>query len=115
MLTPFSWNNEHYNYHSYVGAGHWIYRKLKEVDNNAQYGRVLVTNGHKWCLFEIHSDHVKKTDFFVPKMPEKGKEGAFVDDWYHVQAILGLIRFSLGGILNRYRRQQSSLWKKLQN
>jgi hypothetical protein len=92
---------EDYNVASAVGVGLWLLSHSLIKDQDYNYVRVFQTNGHEWVLYEINEKIVKKTKFFSPKVKGTKQENykpKFYDDYYHIQAVIGLIRYSLSKI-----------------
>lgn len=66
-------------------------------NQDIEFVRAFHTNGHEWCLYEIHENYVKRTSFFKPKMVSVpiNYTPKFYDDYSHIQAVIGLIRFAM--------------------
>jgi hypothetical protein len=65
------------------------------------------TDGHRWKLYEIHRTHVKKSKFFTPnpdsrinnkflKSVKATRDPRFFDDYEHMLAVIGMLRFAMG-------------------
>ena len=94
----FDINREDYNIASAVGVGLWLLAHSIVKDKDVNYVRIFQTNGHDWVLYEINQSIVKKTKFFTPKIkvaPINHYKPRFYDDYYHIQAVIGLIRYAL--------------------
>jgi len=93
---------ETFNINQVVGTAMWLLSHSKIPDPDMQFIRLFHTNGHKWCLYEVHEQYVKKTKFFTPSSigvrKDPNKLLKFYDDYNHMQTILGLIRFALSNI-----------------
>ena len=94
---------DNFNVSQVVGTAMWILSHSKIPDPDLQFVRLFHTNGHKWCLYEVHEQYVKRTKFFIPSVVgerrDKSKLIKFFDDFNHIQNILGLIRFALSKLL----------------
>ncbi len=95
---------ERYNNAQIVGIAYSLLKnyKINYSDNQIEYVKALQTNGHDWCLFEIHEHLVKRTNFFRPSLPLSLRNDSnnqympkFYDDFDHIRAVLGLIRYAL--------------------
>lgn len=90
---------EDFNENQIIGTALWLLSHSKIPDADLQFIRLLHTNGHKWKLYEVHEQYVKKTKFFNPSVIGVRKDPTklvkFFDDYNHIQTILGLIRFAL--------------------
>jgi hypothetical protein len=86
-----------------VGTAYCLLKnyKLNFNSKDVEYVRAFQTNGHEWCLFEVHENYVKKTNFFSPQKKNKSQNdySRFYDDYNHIQAVIGLIRFALSNNL----------------
>ncbi len=82
-----------------VGTAYCLLKnyQLNFDSNEVEYVRAFHTNGHQWCLYEVHENYVKKTNFFTPQKLTHNKNSypRFHDNYNHIQAVLGLIRFAL--------------------
>jgi hypothetical protein len=74
--------------------------------------KAIQTNGHEWCLFEVHEDYVKKTTVFKPNMIARPKNYTpkIFDDFEHLKAVLGLIRYGLSKLLNNKSQILKITW-----
>lgn len=90
-------NYEVYNVNKLVGTCLALLNHSMAVDSSIQHVRGFFTNGHEWALYEVHKEYVKRTNFFRPKYRGKDKYyfAKFFDDFEHIKAILGLIRYAL--------------------
>jgi len=93
---------ERYNNAQIIGIAYCLLRNFKfNYGDDIQYVKAIQTNGHEWCLFEVHEHYVKKTNFFKPKMinPPLDYMPKFFDDYNHIKSALGLIRYAMSMFL----------------
>ncbi len=90
-------NYEVYNINQLIGVSLAILNISSVTDPTIDHVRSFFTNGHEWALYEVHKDFVKRTNFFRPNYKGKDKyyTPKFFDDYDHIRAILGLIRYAL--------------------
>lgn len=97
---------ERFNQAQIVAIGYSLLTNCKLLKSDdgeeVQHIRALHTNGHDWALYEIHDNFVKKTNFFKPKVHNRDADyyPRFYDNYNHMQAVLGLIRYALSIIIN---------------
>ncbi len=93
---------ERYSNAQLIGMAHCLLQNFKinyakNDSNDTQFIKAIQTNGHDWCLLEIHEHYVKKTNFFRPSMmnPPSGYVPKIFDDYNHIRTVIGLIRYAL--------------------
>jgi hypothetical protein len=90
-------NYEIYNVNQIVGSSLALLEISSGIDSTIDHVRSFFTNGHEWALYEVHREYIKRTNFFRPNYKGKDKyySAKFYDDYDHIKAILGLIRYGL--------------------
>jgi hypothetical protein len=92
---------ERYSNAQIIGIAHCLLQNFKinyakNDSNDITFIRAIQTNGHDWCLLEIHDHYVKKTNYFRPSMmnPPPGYVPKLFDNYNHIRTIIGLIRYA---------------------
>jgi len=90
-------NYEVYDINQMIGVSLALLNISSMIDSSVSHVRSFFTNGHEWALYEIHKDFVKRTNFFKPSYVGRDKyyTPKFFDDYNHIKAVLGLIRYAL--------------------